>query len=163
VSRPDALYTQMGFSQLRALSPRGQAAPLDHRGDGLVVGEGAGMFLIKRLADAVSHGDHIYGLVAGIGLSNDVHGDLLAPSSEGQLRALRAAYAQAGWSPREVDLIECHAAGTPRGDAVEIDSLKSLWSEAPGSERRCVIGSVKGNIGHALTAAGAAGLLKVLL
>src|SRR5438105_12071351 len=61
VSRPDALYTQMGFSQLRALSPSGRAAPLDHRADGLIVGEGAGMFVLKRLADALSHGDHIYG------------------------------------------------------------------------------------------------------
>ena len=58
VSRPDALYTQMGFSQLRGLSPRGQAAPLDHRADGLIVGEGAGMFVLKRLDDAIRHGDH---------------------------------------------------------------------------------------------------------
>ena len=127
VSRPDPLYTQMGFSQLRALSARGKAAPLDHRGDGLVVGEGAGMFVLKRLDDALAHGDHIYGVVAGIGLSNDIHGDLLAPSSEGQLRAMRMAYEQAGWSPGDVDLVECHAAGTPLGDAVEIESLKSLW------------------------------------
>jgi acyl transferase domain-containing protein/3-hydroxymyristoyl/3-hydroxydecanoyl-(acyl carrier protein) dehydratase len=163
VSRPDALYTQMGFSQLRALSPRGCAAPLDHRGDGLIVGEGAGMFVLKRLADALSHGDHVYGIVAGIGLSNDVHGDLLAPDSEGQLRAMRAAYEHAGWSPGDVDLIECHATGTPRGDAIEVQSLKSLWGEAGWEEGQCVIGSIKGNIGHALTAAGAAGLLKVLL
>ncbi len=163
VSRPDALYTQMGFSQLRALSPRGKAAPLDHRGDGLIVGEGAGMFVLKRLADAVSHGDHIYGIVAGIGLSNDVHGDLLAPDSEGQVRAMRQAYEQARWTPGDVDLIECHATGTPRGDAVEFQSLKSLWGESGWRPGQCVIGSVKGNIGHALTAAGAAGLLKVLL
>jgi acyl transferase domain-containing protein/3-hydroxymyristoyl/3-hydroxydecanoyl-(acyl carrier protein) dehydratase len=163
VSRPDALYTQMGFSQLRALSPRGKAAPLDHSGDGLIVGEGAGMFVLKRLADAVSHGDQIYGIVAGIGLSNDVHGDLLAPDSEGQLRAMRRAYEHAGWSPGDVDLIECHATGTPRGDAVEIRSLGSLWGETGWRQGQCVLGSVKGNVGHALTAAGAAGLLKVLL
>ncbi len=162
-SRPDALYTQMGFSQLRALSPRGRAAPLDHRGDGLIVGEGAGMFVLKRLADALSHGDHIYGIVAGIGLSNDVHGDLLAPDSEGQLRAMRAAYEQAGWSPGDVDLVECHATGTPRGDAVEVQSLKALWGEAGWKPGQCVIGSIKGNIGHTLTAAGAAGLIKVLM
>ena len=130
VSRPDPLYTQMGFSQLRALSARGKPAPLDHRGDGLVVGEGAGMFVLKRLADALAHGDRIYGVVAGIGLSNDIHGDLLAPSSEGQLRAMRMAYDQAGWSPGDVDLVECHAAGTPLGDAVEVESLKSLWGES---------------------------------
>ena len=163
VSRPDPLYTQMGFSQLRALSARGKAAPLDHRADGLVVGEGAGMFVLKRLDDALAHGDHIYAVVAGIGLSNDIHGDLLAPSSEGQLRAMRMAYEQAGWGPGDVDLIECHAAGTPVGDAVEVESLKSLWGQSGWKSGQCAIGSVKSNIGHALTAAGAAGLLKVLL
>ncbi len=163
VSRPDPLYTQMGFSQLRALSARGVASPLDQRGDGLVVGEGAGMFVLKRLDDAQAHGDQIYGVVAGIGLSNDIHGDLLAPSSEGQLRAMRMAYDQAGWSPDDVDLIECHAAGTPVGDAVEVESLRTLWGKSGWQRRQCAIGSVKSNIGHALTAAGAAGLLKVLL
>jgi acyl transferase domain-containing protein/3-hydroxymyristoyl/3-hydroxydecanoyl-(acyl carrier protein) dehydratase len=163
LSRPDPLYTQMGFSQLRALSARGRAAPFDERGDGLVVGEGAAMFVLKRLTDALAHGDHIYGLVAGIGLSNDIDGDLLAPSSEGQLRAMRMAYEQAGWSPADVDLIECHAAGTPVGDAVEFESLKALWGEAGRKTNQCAIGSVKSNVGHALTAAGAAALLKVLL
>jgi acyl transferase domain-containing protein/3-hydroxymyristoyl/3-hydroxydecanoyl-(acyl carrier protein) dehydratase len=163
VSRPDPLYTQMGFSQLRALSMRGKAAPLDQDADGLVVGEGAGMFLLKRLVDAVNHGDRIYGIVAGIGLSNDVHGDLLAPSSDGQLRAMRMAYERAGWSPTDVDLVECHAAGTPTGDAVEAESIRSLWGASGWTMQQCVIGSVKSNIGHALTAAGAAGLLKVLL
>ncbi len=163
VSRPDPLYTQMGFSQLRALSARGKAAPLDHRGDGLVVGEGAGMFVLKRVQDALAHGDHIYAVVTGIGLSNDIHGDLLSPSSEGQIRAMRMACAQAGWSHGDVDLIECHATGTPVGDAVEIESLKSLWGQSGWKTGQCAIGSVKSNIGHALTAAGAAGLLKVLL
>ena len=163
VSRPDALYTQMGFSQLRALSPRGQAAPLDHRADGLIVGEGAGMFVLKRLADALDHGDHVYAIIAGIGLSNDIAGDLMAPDSEGQLRAMRAAYELAGWRPSDVELIECHATGTPRGDAVELESLKALWGDAGWRAGQCAIGSLKANIGHALTAAGAAGLLKLLL
>lgn len=166
LSRPDSLYTQMGFSQLRALSPRGRAAPFDAEGDGLVVGEGAGLFFLKRLEDAERQGDAIHGVIRGIGLSNDIQGDVLAPSSEGQLRAMRAAYEQAGWSPADVDLIECHATGTPVGDAVEFASLKTLWSDAAAasnSERRAALGSVKSNVGHALTAAGAAGLLKVLL
>jgi len=160
LSRPDPLYTQMGFSQLRALSPSGTASPFGASADGLVVGEGAGMFVLKRLADAIDQGDRIYGVIAGIGLSNDVDGGLLAPHSEGQLRAMRAAYAQAGWQPHDIDLIECHATGTPVGDAVEFASLRTLWSDSSG---KCVIGSVKSNVGHALTAAGAAGLLKVLL
>ena len=92
VSRPDCLYTQMGFAQLRALSPSGRCCPFDARADGLVVGEGAGVFLLKRLDDAVRDGDRILAVIAGVGLSNDVGGGLLAPSSEGQLRAMRAAY-----------------------------------------------------------------------
>jgi acyl transferase domain-containing protein/3-hydroxymyristoyl/3-hydroxydecanoyl-(acyl carrier protein) dehydratase len=165
VSRPDSLYTQMGFSQLRALSPRGRAAPFDAQADGLIVGEGAGLFVLKRLSDALAQGDEIHAVIRGLGLSNDLHGDLLAPSTEGQLRAMKAAYDQAGWSPREVDLIECHATGTPVGDAVEIESLKALWRLEEGGLRpgQCVLGSVKANVGHLLTAAGAAGLVKVLL
>jgi PfaB family protein len=163
-SRPDPLHTQMGFSQLRALSARGKPAPFDADADGLVVGEGAGMFVLKRLEVALEHGDHIYGVIAGIGLSNDRHGDLLAPSAEGQVRAMRQAYEQAGWSPSDVDLIECHATGTPRGDAVELESLSELWRNDRGQKKNgAIIGSVKSNIGHTLTAAGAAGLLKVLL
>ncbi len=163
VSRPDPLFTQMGFSQLRALSKRGVCSPFDAAGDGLVVGEGAGLFLLKRTEDAVAHGDRIYGVIRGIGLANDVGGSLLAPMSEGQLRAMRAAYHQADWQPEDVDLIECHATGTPVGDAVEVASLKQLWSEVDRDDTRCVIGSVKSNIGHLLTAAGGAALTKVLL
>ncbi|MFA7403965.1 MAG: beta-ketoacyl synthase N-terminal-like domain-containing protein, partial [Pelobacteraceae bacterium] len=163
VSRPDPLFTQMGFSQLRALSKRGVCSPFDAAGDGLVVGEGAGLFLLKRTEDAVAHGDRIYGVIRGIGLANDVGGSLLAPMSEGQLRAMRAAYQLAGWQPGDVDLIECHATGTPVGDAVEVASLKQLWPDVGPGDTRCVIGSVKSNIGHLLTAAGGAAVTKVLL
>ena len=162
VSRPDCLYTQMGFSQLRALSPSGRCSPFDARADGLVVGEGAGVFLLKRLSDALRDGDRILGVIAGIGLSNDVDGNLLAPSSEGQLRAMHAAYREAGWTPADVDLIECHATGTPVGDSVEFQSLKSLWGAKGWHPGQCVIGSVKSTVGHLLTAAGAAGVAKVL-
>ncbi|HBA86619.1 MAG TPA: type I polyketide synthase [Geobacter sp.] len=163
LSRPDPLYTQMGFSQLRALSRRGVCSPFDATGDGLVVGEGAGIFVLKRTEDAVAQGDRIYGVIRGIGLSNDVGGSLLAPMADGQLRAMRSAYAKAGWDPRDVDLIECHATGTPVGDATEVASLRELWGDAPAPGKRCVIGSVKSNIGHLLTAAGSAALTKVLL
>ncbi len=140
LSRPDCLYTQMGFSQLRALSPSGRCSPFAAAADGLVVGEGAGVFVLKRLDDAVRHGDDILGVIAGIGLSNDIEGNVLAPASEGQLRAMRAAYRAAGWRPDDVELIECHATGTPVGDLVEFQSLAELWS---GSDRgrECIIGS----------------------
>ena len=162
LSRPDCLYTQMGFSQLKALSSKGWSSPFDEQADGLIVGEGAGFFVLKRLSDALEHGDTIHGVIAGTGLSNDRDGSLLAPSSEGQLRAMRAAYAEAGWQPDQVAMIECHATGTPLGDRVEFESLQELWAGA-AQGKKAVIGSVKSNIGHLLTAAGAASLMKVLL
>ncbi|MBT8338751.1 MAG: hypothetical protein KJP07_01940, partial [Desulfatitalea sp.] len=163
VSGADNLYTQIGFSQLRALSPSGRCAPFDRSADGLVVGEGAGILVLKRLDDAQRDGDTIYGIIRGIGLSNDMRGNLLAPESNGQLRAMHTAYRQAGWRPWQVDHIECHGAGTPVGDAIELASLSALWQEAPKDARPCAIGSVKSMIGHLLTAAGAAGLIKTLL
>jgi PfaB family protein len=163
VSRPESLYTQVGFSQLRALSPSGRCAPFDQSADGLVVGEGVGMLVLKRLDDALRDQDHIYALIKGIGLSNDMRGNLLAPDSGGQVRAMRSAYADAGWSPQDIDLIECHGAGTPVGDAVELESLRTLWGESGWSNQQCAIGSVKSMIGHLLTGAGAAGMIKTLL
>ncbi|MBI1372368.1 MAG: type I polyketide synthase [Phycisphaera sp.] len=162
LSRPDALYTQMGFSQLRAVSPTGRCSPFDRKADGLVVGEGSGIVVLKRLDDALRDGDHVYATIAGIGLSNDIEGNLMQPASEGQVRAMRDAYAAAGWSPSDVDLIECHGTGTPTGDAVEFNSLATVWGDARRGTR-CVIGSVKSNVGHLLTAAGSAGLIKTLL
>ena len=163
LSRPDSLYTQMGFSQLRALSPTGTCSPFDQNGNGLVVGEGCGLVLLKRVQDALRDGDHIHAVIRGVGLSSDLGGNLLAPASEGQLRAMRAAYQQAGWSPSDVDLIECHATGTPVGDAVEFSSLQQLWKEDGWRSGQCVIGSVKANVGHLLTAAGSAAMIKTLL
>ncbi len=148
---------------MRALSPTGTCSPFSSGGNGLVVGEGCGLVLLKRLQDAVRDGDRIYATIKGIGLSNDLEGNLLAPASEGQLRAMQAAYKQAGWQPADVDLIECHATGTPVGDKVEFNSLSSLWKGTPWRTGQCVIGSVKANIGHLLTAAGSAALIKTLL
>ncbi len=163
VSRPECLYTQVGFSQLQALSPSGICAPFDEKADGLVVGEGAGILVLKRLDDAIKSGDEIFAVIKGIGLSNDMRGNLLAPDTEGQMRAMRSAYRSAGWRPWDVQLIECHGAGTPVGDITEILSLISLWKEAGAKKGICPIGSVKSAIGHLLTAAGAAGMIKTLV
>jgi PfaB family protein len=146
---------------LKALSPSGRCRPYDAAADGLLVGEGAAIFVLKRLDDAVRDGDRVYAVIRGIGLSNDLAGSLLAADSEGQLRAMRAAYDDAGWSPSDVQHIEGHGTGTPLGDAVELRSLQTLWTDVRGGS--CVIGSVKSNIGHLLTGAGAAGLLKTTL
>ncbi|GAF89142.1 unnamed protein product, partial [marine sediment metagenome] len=113
--------------------------------------------------DALRDKDNIYALIQGIGLSNDMRGNLLAPDSEGQVRAMRSAYADAGWSPQDIDLIECHGTGTLVGDAIELQSLRSLWDEPGWSPGQCAIGSIKSMIGHLLTGAGAAGMIKILL
>jgi acyl transferase domain-containing protein/3-hydroxymyristoyl/3-hydroxydecanoyl-(acyl carrier protein) dehydratase len=162
LSRPDCLYTQMGFSQLNAISKSGRCSPFDSKADGLVVGEGAGIFVLKRLSDAIEQDDHIYATIEGIGLSNDIEGNIMSPDSEGQCRAMQSAYSMAGWLPNQVQHIECHGTGTPVGDGVEFTSLKNLW-RSHNVDGECVIGSVKGNVGHLLTAAGAAALMKTLL
>ena len=163
VSRPECLYTQTGFSQLQALSPSGRCAPFDRHADGLVVGEGVGILVLKRLDDALSHGDDIIGVIHGIGLSNDMRGNLLAPERTGQVRAMQQAYRSASWRPSDVQLIECHGTGTRAGDTTEIESLIELWENEPEFSGGCAIGSVKSMIGHLLTAAGAAGMIKTLL
>jgi PfaB family protein len=162
LSRPDCLYTQMGFSQLNAISKSGRCSPFDTKADGLVVGEGAGIFVLKRLHDAIEQDDHIYATIEGIGLSNDIEGNIMSPDTEGQLRAMQSAYTKAGWLPNEVQHIECHGTGTPVGDGVEFSSLNNLW-QSHNVDGECVIGSVKSNVGHLLTAAGAAALMKTLL
>mgnify|MGYP002621495983 CR=1 FL=1 len=162
VSGCDRLYTQLGFSALQALSRSGRCAPFDQRADGLLVGEGAAVFVLKRAAEALEQGDRILARLLGFGLSNDREGGLLAPSEEGQARCLTSAYRSAEIAPGDVDLVECHATGTPLGDAVEIGSLLRALGGAPPTGRPIVLGAVKGNLGHLLTGAGAAGLVNLL-
>lgn len=171
VSRPDSLYTQIGFSQLQALSPSGKCSPFDSTADGLVVGEGAGIIVLKRLRDAIECKDKIHGIIAGFGLSNDIEGNLVAPASEGQTRALKQAYISSGWSLDQVQYIECHGSATPVGDNVELNSMINLQNNFNFSGKvteikkdySCAIGSVKSMTGHLLTAAGAVGMIKSLL
>lgn len=162
VSRPDCLYTQIGFTQLQAISPTGICRPFDADADGLVVGEGAGLVMLKRLDDAINDGDTVFGVIRGIGLSNDIGGNLLAPEPAGQLRAMKSAYISAGWTPHDVDFIECHGAGTPVGDKIELSSLTDMMA---GRDKKnpCRLGAVKSTTGHLLTAAGAAGFIKTVL
>ncbi|MGE0454664.1 MAG: beta-ketoacyl synthase N-terminal-like domain-containing protein [Vicinamibacteria bacterium] len=159
VNRADDLFIHVGFTALRALSPSGRSRPFHRDADGLVPAEGAAFVALKRLADAVADGDTVLGVVRGIGLSNDGRGaGLLAPSEEGQRRALAAAYESAGLRPGDVSLLECHATGTPVGDATEVRSTGAIFAGC----KDVPIGSIKSNLGHLITVAGMAGLLKVL-
>jgi len=145
---------------LGALSPTGCSRPFHAEADGLIPAEGAALLALRRLEDARRDGDRILGVIRGIGLGNDGRGrGLLVPSQEGQVRALRAAYAAAELSPSDVSLVECHATGTGVGDAVEIRALAEVCA---GRREPLPIGSLKANLGHLITAAGAAGLIKVL-
>ncbi|MGQ0802203.1 MAG: beta-ketoacyl synthase N-terminal-like domain-containing protein [Pseudomarimonas sp.] len=159
VQGADDLFLHVGFSALNALSRSGQSRPFHADADGLVPAEGAAFVALKRLSDARRDGDVIHGVIRGIGLSNDGRGKgLLAPSEAGQQRAMRAAYAAAGIDPKQVGLLECHATGTPVGDATELASSTAVFAANEG----LAIGSLKSNLGHLITAAGVAGLLKLL-
>ncbi len=159
VNRADPLFLHIGFQALQALSPTGQSRPFHSGADGLVPTEGAAFIGLKRLDDAIEHGDEIAGVVHDAGLSNDARSDgLLVPAGEGQVRAIRAAYDEIGVAPEDISFIECHATGTPVGDGREINSLEEVFRP----DREIPIGSHKSNMGHAITAAGMAGLLKIL-
>src|SRR2546423_12867725 len=117
VSCADDLFIHIGFSALSALSRTGRSRPFHREADGLVPAEGAAFVALMRLADALTTDRPILGVIRGVGLSNDGRGaGLLAPSVEGQERAMRHAYELAGLPPGTVSLLECHATGTPVGD-----------------------------------------------
>ncbi|HBQ15374.1 MAG TPA: 3-hydroxyacyl-[acyl-carrier-protein] dehydratase FabA, partial [Myxococcales bacterium] len=159
VNCTDDLFIHVGFCALDALSKTGRSRPFHPEADGLVPGEGAAVVALMRLSDARAEGRPVLGVIRSVGLANDGRArGFLAPSVEGQVRAMRAAYAQAGLSPADVAWIECHATGTPVGDAAEIRSTSEVFADAG----EIPIGSLKANLGHLITAAGAAGLLKVL-
>jgi len=159
VNRADDLFIHVGFSALSALSQSGQSRPFHADADGLLPAEGAGFVALRRLADAERDGDTIFGVIRGVGLSNDGRGrGLLAPSVEGQVRAMRQAYEQAELRPQDISLLECHATGTVVGDATEVRSIAKVFAGGP----EVPLASLKSNLGHLITAAGVAGLIKVL-
>ncbi|MDA7501967.1 hypothetical protein N8482_01700 [Chitinophagales bacterium] len=162
VSASDQLFIHMGFSIFHAYSPMDQKfVPFDKDSAGLVSSEGAGMVLLKRLDDAERDGDEILGVIGGIGLSNDGRGKfLLSPNPKGQQLAFERSYETNDISPNDTSYLECHATGTPLGDITELNSIASYFGKHNSYP---LLGSVKSNMGHLLTAAGMTGLLKVLL
>jgi len=156
------IFMYMCFSKTPALSPTGNAKPFDAAGDGTILGEGLGIVVVKRLADAERDGDQIYAVIRGVGSSSDGKGDAIyAPSSAGQKKALLNAYRQADVTPQSIGLIEAHGTGTKVGDAVEVSALREVYGET--DHPWCALGSVKAQIGHTKAAAGAAGLIKAAL
>lgn len=150
----------IGFSQLQALSPSGRCYTFDQRADGYVRGEGCGVVLLKRLADAERDGDRILAVIRGSAVNQDGESSgLTAPNALSQKAVIESALADADLSPDDVDYIECHGTGTNLGDPIEIRALGLVF----GKRRdRLLLGSAKSNIGHLEAAAGIAGVIKVV-
>lgn len=158
VNGSDDLFLHLGFTALQALSASGRSRPFHADADGLVPSAGAALVALKRLEDAELAGDQIFGVIMGVGLSNDGRqSGFLAPAVAGQTRAMIAAFEQAGIAPTDIDYLDCHATGTPLGDATELQSIATAYGDAP-----LTLGALKGNLGHTITVSGAASLVNVL-
>ncbi|MFI5978224.1 beta-ketoacyl synthase N-terminal-like domain-containing protein [Streptomyces sp. NPDC051452] len=163
------------FSQLRALSPSERVRPFHRDADGILIGEGTGVVVLKRLADAERDGDRVYAVIRGTGVAGDGRtAGLVTPDPGGQARAVRLAWRAAGLDPAAPDsigLLEAHGTATPAGDAAELATLADVFGPAEalgpgtasGADDRPVLGSVKSMIGHTMPAAGVAGLVKAAL
>ena len=159
------IFMYMCFSKTPALSPSEDIRPFSDKADGTMLGEGIGMVALKRLEDAERDGNHIYCIVNAVGASSDGRSkSVYAPVSEGQARALTNTYAKAGYQPDTVELVEAHGTGTVAGDAAEFGGLELAFDRSGRVDRQwCSLGSVKSQIGHTKAAAGAAGLVKVIM
>ncbi|TAN48270.1 MAG: methyltransferase, partial [Methylococcaceae bacterium] len=154
--------THLLSGQAGMLSPSGRCYTFDARADGFVPAEGVGVVVLKRLALALRDGDHVHGVIRACGLNQDGRSNgITAPSASSQTALIQGIYRRYGIDPQRIGLIEAHGTGTQLGDPIEVSALVDAYG--PGAARDCVLGSVKANIGHASSAAGIAGLLKLLL
>ncbi|MFM6105547.1 MAG: SDR family NAD(P)-dependent oxidoreductase [Sphaerospermopsis kisseleviana] len=164
VDTDNSIFAYLCFSKTPAVSPGEKVKPFDAESDGMMLGEGVGMVVLKRLDDAVRDGDRIYAVIKGIGSSSDgKYKSIYAPHSQGQVKALRRAYENAGVSPETVGLIEAHGTGTMVGDPTEFTSITEVFSDNNPKKQYIALGTVKSQIGHTKAAAGAASLIKTAL
>ncbi|MFQ4144533.1 beta-ketoacyl synthase N-terminal-like domain-containing protein [Chlorogloeopsis sp. ULAP02] len=164
VDTDNSILAYMCFSKTPAISPSQNTKPFDDDADGMMLGEGIGMIVLKRLEDAERDDDRIYAVIKGIGTSSDgKYKSIYAPRPEGQVRALRRAYEDADLSPLTVSLLEAHGTGTKAGDVAEFTALKEFFSENNSKNQHIALGSVKSQIGHTKAAAGTASLIKTAL
>ena len=149
-------------SEEGGLSLDGRCHAFDHRASGMNAGNGVAVLLLRRLEDAVAAGDHIYGVIRGFAVNNDGSDKVgfVAPSVSGQKNVIAEALAISGFDPGSVSYVEAHGTGTPLGDPMEVRALAEAYGH---SGLPCALASVKTNIGHLNSAAGAAGLVRVML
>ncbi len=161
---PDNL---IGFSRIGAISPSGACRPFDAKADGFVMGEGVGIVVLKRLDDALRDGDRVYAVLKGTGCNNDGRGEgPMTPRPEGQREAMWRAHSEVDFPVESISYVETHGTATTVGDQVEVGALKHFFNERAGKALEapfCNLGSIKGNIGHTMSAAGAAGFIKTCL
>ncbi|MCU0270788.1 MAG: acyltransferase domain-containing protein, partial [Acidimicrobiales bacterium] len=162
VDRNMGISAFVKFCKIGALSATG-TRPFDAGADGFVMGEGAALFVLRRLADAERDGQHIYGVILGMAGSSDGKGKgITAPNPVGQRLAVERAWAAAQADPATAGYVEAHGTSTRVGDATELSTLTEVWGKAGAEPGSIALGSVKSNIGHLKAAAGTAGLFKAL-
>lgn len=152
------------FDQAGAMSPTGGCHAFDAAADGFVRGEGCGVAVLKRLSDALRDGDRVLAVVRGSAVNSDGRSNgLMAPNPAAQAAVLRAACADAGVEPADIDYVEAHGTGTPLGDPIEARALGAVYGRGRQPEAPLLVGAVKTNLGHLEAAAGIAGLIKTAL
>ena len=146
------------------LSPDGRCYSFDARSNGFVPGEGVGIVVLKRLRDALEDGDYIHGVIAGSGVNQDGKSNgLIAPNGRAQEQLVRSVYDRFRINPETIQVVEAHGTGTLLGDSIEYGAISRAFREYTDKKQFCALGTVKTNIGHTSTAAGVAGVLKLLL
>lgn len=154
----------IGFSKSGALSDGPHSYVFDERAKGFVLGEGAGLVLLKAYEQAIADGDRILGIILGSAVNNDGHTmGLTVPSQDGQKAVIQQAINKSGITPDTISYLEAHGTGTLLGDPIEIKAAGQVYSKYSNEKQYCAVGAVKSNMGHALHAAGVAGLIKILL
>jgi acyl transferase domain-containing protein len=154
----------VSFTKGRMMSPTGRCRTFDVDADGYVRGEGAVMFLLKRLRDAEAAGDRVLAIVRGSAINQDGRSSgLTAPSGPAQQAVVRAALANAGLAPEMISYVETHGTGTPLGDPIELGALASVFAPGRAQSHPLLVGGVKSTIGHTEAAAGAAGVAKCII
>jgi acyl transferase domain-containing protein/acyl-CoA synthetase (AMP-forming)/AMP-acid ligase II/acyl carrier protein len=154
----------VNFTRAGMMAPDGRCKAFDASANGYVRGEGAGVVVLKPLAQAIADGDSLYAVVRGSAVNQDGRSNgLTAPNRQAQENVLRAAYRDAGVSPADIDAVEAHGTGTALGDPIEALALGSVLADGRPADRPALLGSVKTNIGHLEAAAGVAGFIKMAL
>jgi len=154
----------ISFCKTPAISQSNMSRPFDADADGMILGDGVAMVVLKRLEDAKRDQDRIYAVIKSIGSSGDGRGtSIFAPNKEGQLKALNRAYEKTDVTPDMVTLIEAHGTGTHVGDGCELSALTQFFEEHDAQQNTVAIGSVKSQIGHSRLTAGMSGLIKTAL